>query len=263
MERPNKWVAIGAIATAVIAITGIVKSVPMKTLTIVVFIAIALPLLAVAIITFYILFTDVLSKIKGFIKRIAIENKEDFNILRRYVSIISTITLIITILIYSSIKDLPDAKKVNQTVKRVGNKIAAKNMASLSSSMDSIIHTIIGHQKDPDATRIRVYEDALRQAADRGYVFHIPQENYYITAIDRRNDESLLTEEERKRIKKSLDDILKRTDKQDQISLMKEVLSAIRVKEELWKPKERKVTLSEIDIVGIVGGYIGELILKY
>lgn len=263
MERPNKWVVISAIATAVIAITGIVKSVPMKQLTIAVFIVIVLPLFAVMIITLYILFADVLSKIAGLVKRSASKSKVAFYISGRYVVIISTITLIMTILIYSSMKDLPDAKKVNQTVRTVGNNIAAKNMASLSSSIDNIIHTIINYQKDPDATRNRVYEDALKQAADKSYVFYIPQKNYYITAKNWRDDKRLLTKEERSRIEDSLDDIFNRSDKRDQISLMNMVLSDIRVTEKLWIPKDRVADLSPHDLIGVVGGYIGERILEY
>lgn len=215
--------------------------------------------LAFAIMAFLFAFSNVVaSAIK-----IAVRSKAAIYISRRYVAIISTITVIITILIFSSIRDLPDAKKIKRTVRIVGDNIAAKNMASLSSSMDNIIHTIIGHQKDPDATRNRIYEDALKQAADKGYVFYIPQKDYYVTAKERRGDERLLTEKERNRIKNSLDDILKRSNKRDQISLMNMVLSDIRVTEELWMPKERLVELSELDIIGVVGGYIGELVLEY
>ncbi|MCK4826664.1 hypothetical protein KA005_63590, partial [bacterium] len=133
---------------------------------------------------------------------------------------------------------------------------------SLGARMDNIIHAIINYQKDPDATRNRVYEDALKQAAGKGYVFYIPQRDYYITAIKKRNDDYLLTKEERDRIKNSLDDIFKRSNKRDQMSLMNEVISDIRVTKELWIPKERLADLSTLDLIGVVGGYIGELILE-
>lgn len=181
----------------------------------------------------------------------------------RYTPIVSTIAVIVAIMVVVTIKDLPDAKTVEKTPRIAGDNVTAKNMASLSMSVDSIIHTIIDYQKDPDATRNRVYRGALKQAAHRGYIFYIPQRDYYITALNKRNTERLVTEEERNRIKISLDDALKRSDKRDQISLMSEVLGDVRVRGELWKPKERKVALSELDIIGVVGGYIGELVLKY
>lgn len=180
----------------------------------------------------------------------------------RYVAIISTITLIMTILLYSSLKDLPDAKKVAQITRAEGKKIAARNMASISGGIDNIIHTILDYQKDPDGTRDRVYEEALKQTADKGYIFFIPQRDYYVTAPDKRNEERLLTEDERDRIENSLNDIFERSTKRDQLSLLHMVLSDIRVGDELWKPKERKVKLSPLDLMGVVGGYIGELILK-
>lgn len=215
--------------------------------------------LAFAIVAFLFAFSNVVaSAIK-----IAVRNKVSVYISRRYVAIVSTITVIMAILIFFSIKDLPDANKVMQTARKVGNNIAAKNMSSLSNGMDNIIHAIIGYQQDPDAARNRIYEDALKQAADKGYVFYIPQRDYYITALNKRNDERLLTEEERIRIKNSLDNIVKRSNERDQISLMNMVLSDIRVTEELWIPKERLVDLSPLDLIGVVGGYIGEHILKY
>lgn len=265
-EKETKWIKIAAIATVVIAITPFLKSLSKLQLTIGGFIIIALPLLAAAIMTLYILFADVASLITDLVKkRRASKSNVVTCISGRYAAIISAITLIMTILILSLIKDLPDVKEVNQTVRKVGNKITAKNMASLSSGIDSIIHAIVEYQKDPEETRNRVYEDALRQAADKGYVFYIPQKNYYITAINKRNDKRLLTKEETDIIEKVLKEIFERSSKRDQISLMNMVLSDIRVTEELWKPKKRKVkvSLSELDIIGVVGGYIGELVLKY
>ena len=44
---------------------------------------------------------------------------------------------------------------------------------------------------------------------------------------------------------------------------MNEVLRDIRVTEELWMPKEREIDLSPLDLIGVAGGYIGELMLKY
>ena len=222
----------------------------------------ALLILPISMIAFLILFTPVYSLITGLFKRITSKSKVAISVSGRYVAIISTIIVIMTILIFSSIKDLPNVAIIEETAGKVGRSIAAKNMASLSSSMDNIIHAIINFQKDPDATRNRVYEDALKQAADKGYVFYIPQKNYYITALNKRNDEHLLTEEERNRIEKSLGEILKRTNKRDQISLMNMVLSDIRVTEELWMPKERLADLTPLDLIGVVGGYIGELILE-
>jgi hypothetical protein len=238
------------------------KSVPKTYLTIGVFIVIVLPVLAITIITLYIVFSDVLSSITRLVKRIANKSKIAIYIWLRYVAIIGTITLIITILIFSSIKDLPDANTVTLIARTVGNDIAGRNMASLSRSMDNIIHAIIHYQEDPDATRNRVYEDALKQAADKGYVFYIPQRDYYITGLNKRNSKRLLTEEERNRIKTSLDDILKRSDKRDQISLMNMVLSDVRVTGELWTPKERLADLSSLGLMGVVGGYIGELMVE-
>lgn len=176
--------------------------------------------------------------------------------------LVTTITAIMLVAVFFTTKRLPTAGTIEKTVKKVGNKIAATNMVSLGARMDNIIHAIINYQKDPDATRNRVYEDALKQAAGKGYVFYIPQRDYYITAIKKRNDDYLLTKEERDRIKNSLDDIFKRSNKRDQMSLMNEVISDIRVTKELWIPKERLADLSTLDLIGVVGGYIGELILE-
>lgn len=255
----KEWlVKLAAIAAIVSAIIAVLKFVLEMSLSSMILVLTALVVLSIAIIALYILFSKVLPQIKIAIKQIGEEGY--MTILR---AIAATIVAIMVVLVFFTTKRLPTAGTLEKTVKKVGNKIAAKNMASLSSSMDNIIHTIIGYQKDPDATRNRVYEDALRQAADKGYVFYVPQKNYYITAINKRNDESLLTEEEKNRIKNSLDDILKRSEKRDQISLMNMVLSDIRVTEELWMPKDRVDDLSPLDLMTVVGGYIGELILKY
>lgn len=262
MERSQRWVAVGALATSVIAVIQILKSVPKTHLTIAVLILVALPLFAISIIVLYILFSDALSLITAATKKAFSESKPTLYISKRYVSTITTIAMIITILVFLSIKGLPDADKVMQTAEIVGNSIVARNTASLSKSMDNIIHTIIDNQKDPDVTRNRIYEGALKQAADKGYVFYIRQKNYYITAKNWRDDKRLLTGEETDIIEKVLKEIFERSDKRDQISLMNMVLSDVRVTKELWMPKERLVDLSPLDLIGIVGGYIGEHILE-
>lgn len=176
-------------------------------------------------------------------------------------TIATTITTIMIVIVLFTVRRIPDGYVIKETVKTAGKKIAL-NMAGLDRSMDNIVHTIINYNKHPDATRNRVYEDALKQAADKGYVFYIPQRDYYITLINKKGDKRLLTGKERDIIEKVLKEIFKRSDKRDQISLMNEVLRDIRVAEELWIPKKRKVTLSELDIIAVVGGYIGELILE-
>jgi hypothetical protein len=265
MERPNKWVALGAIATVVIAITGILKFVLEIPLTIEVFILIALTVLAIIIITMCILFLDALSLIITAIKRIFIYLFAPF-VEKRYADVLRTFSAVIVAImvvhLFFITERLPTIVNIEETVKKVGNNIAAVNMASLGARMDNIIHAIINYQKDPKATRNRIYEDALKQAADKGFVFYIPQRDYYITQTNKRDDEYLLTKKERNRIKNSLDDIFKRSNERDQMNLMNMVLSDIRVIEELWMPKERLDTLSPIDLIGVVGGYIGELILK-
>ena len=220
--------------------------------------AIATAVLAIiAIITFALDRTKFINAIRttwpGFFK------KRYLDILR----IIFTVIIVILIaLVYIKTKQLPDSNKVVQTATAVGYNIAEKYMASLRSRMDDIVHTIINFQKDPKATRNRIYEKALRQAADKGYIFYIPQKDYYITAMTKREDKYHLTKKERNLIKNSLEDIFKRSNERDQINLMSMILSDIRVTDELWKPKKRLVDLSPIDIIGIVGGYIGELILE-
>lgn len=260
-----KWGTIAAIVSAIVGVLMLLLMIFMEMeLSIGVFIVVALVILSFTIIAMLILFSK---KKKMPLITTAIQKIERYmDILRTFAAVIVAILVVLVfsiVLVFFTIKELPDAKKVNQTVRKVGNNIAKKNMASLSSDMDNIIHTIINYRKDPDATRNRVYEDALKQAANKGYVFYIPQKNYYIIPKNARDDKRLLTEKEREHIKNSFDDILKRSNERDQISLMNMVLSDIRVTEELWIPKERLVNLTPIDLTGVVGGYIGELVLGY
>jgi uncharacterized membrane protein YgaE (UPF0421/DUF939 family) len=269
MKMPNNWPAkLAAIAVTVSAIIAVLKFVLKMHLSTVVFLVIALIFLAITIIAFFVLFSKTLSLtlITSTIKKIVRDLLAPF-IEKRYMSTLHTfaavIVAIMVVLVFFTTKRLPTTGAIEKIARKMGNNIAAKNMASLSSSMDNIIHTIISYQKDPDATRNLIYEDALKQAAVKGYVFYIPQRDYYITALNKRNHERLLTEEERNRIENSLDEIFKRSNERDQISLMNMILSDIRVTEELWKPKERLADLSPLDLIGVVGGYIGEHILKY
>ena len=94
------------------------------------------------------------------------------------------------------------------------------------------------------------------------YIFHLPEKEYYVTGKNKRNGKSLLSIDEKTLIKASLKGAFERTQKRDQISLMYMVLSDIRVAEELWKQKKRPDELSSLSLIGVVGGYIGELITE-
>ena len=254
METREKWIVIGVIfggVSAIIAVLSYLSGMPLSTMM---FIVRGLLVVAITVLTLLIVFSRKRRKEGG-----------STCIFQRYEAVIGTFILITTILIYSSINRLPDAKTVTETARTVGSELAGMkmNMALFSKGMDNIIHTIIRYQKEPEAARNRVYEDALKQAAAKSYVVNIPQRDYYVTVTNKRGDKRLLTRKEADILEKVLKEIFERSNKRDQISLMNEVLSDIRVTEELWKPKERKVELSELDIIGVVGGYIGEIVLKY
>jgi hypothetical protein len=112
---------------------------------------------------------------------------------------------------------------------------------------------------DSEAVRKVVYRDALDQAAKKGYIFFLIKEGRHVTAYDHRDQNRLLTEKQRNAVEDCFFTEPPLEEK-DSYSSMCRVLSDEKVIEAL-KCDATVVHLTPYDVIGVVGGYLGELTL--
>lgn len=144
---------------------------------------------------------------------------------------------------------------LGEVVKKECDIIAQKTKADIFKDARENHEKVITTLVDSEAVRKMVYRDAMDQADKEGYIFLI--KGHYLTAYDWREKNRLLTEKQRRVIERCF--FTKHLEEKDLYTLMYLVLSDEEVIEAL-KCKATFVHLTPYDIIGIVGGYLGELI---
>jgi NADH:ubiquinone oxidoreductase subunit K len=169
------------------------------------------------------------------------------------VVIATSTTVAIALLLYK----LPTTTtRISEVVKKEGYIIAQKTKEDIFKDVREDHEKIITTLADSEAVRKVVYIDALDQAKKRGYIFL--NERQYLTAYDRRENNRLLTERQRK----AIEECFTKHIEEDLYSLMFSVLSDKEVIEAL-KCEATFVHLTPYEVVGVVGGYLSELRLEH
>ena len=151
------------------------------------------------------------------------------------------------------INKFPTATRISEVVKKESSVIAQKTREDILKDAREDHEKQIVTLADSAAVRKIVYRDALDQAAKKGYIF--PLDGYiYLTNNALRDEKRLLTEAQRKAIEKCL---TKHLEEKDSYNLMYYVLSD---KETIEALRKNTIRLTPYDLIGVVGGYIGEIV---
>jgi len=173
--------------------------------------------------------------------------------------LVTTFILIIIVAIFSV--EQPTITRISEIVEKEGYIIAQKTKEGIIGKSRDDHEKIIITLADAEATRKVVYRDALWQAEEKGYIFSI--NGWYLTGYLYRDVNSLLTEKQQKEIESCF---IKHTEEKDLHRLLycvlsdEELIKTIKVNgTDIFMPSKDIIHLSPYHLIGVVGGYLGEI----